>query len=102
MVVAWVTYEFYLHVRMEKELIIAPFIDILGVLKLVGWINKLVPIVLMAPDTIMRLMIVSLKVLVISDIVALFSFYQIMIIEANRFMIFNWIEKIIKRIHKMN
>ena len=36
MVVAWVIYELYLHVGMEKELIVASFVDILSVLKFVG------------------------------------------------------------------
>lgn len=37
MVVALNNVERYLHVGMEEEFVVASFIDVLGVLKLVGW-----------------------------------------------------------------
>lgn len=60
-------YKGYLHVRVEEEFIVASFIDVLGVLEFVSCVSAKLPIVLMAPEKIMRPIMVSLKALVISD-----------------------------------
>lgn len=52
---------------MEKQFIVAPFIDILGVLKLISCIKANVPSVLIAPETIINPMIMLRNELVISD-----------------------------------
>jgi hypothetical protein len=56
----------YLHVGVEEVLVILSFEDELFVLEFVGWVVVLVPMVLIAPETIIREMIVMRKVDVIS------------------------------------
>jgi hypothetical protein len=54
----------YLHVWVEEKFKELSFEDHLFVLELVGWVVKFVPMVLMAPEMIIRDMMVMRKVAV--------------------------------------
>lgn len=58
----------YLHVGVKEVFIVGSFVDELFVLEFVGWINLYLPIVLIAPATIIRPMMIARKVAVASDI----------------------------------
>jgi len=65
----WLRPEFYgvyLHVGVEKLLIVLSFVDHLFVLELVSCVHGVLPMVLMAPETIMSEMMIALKLEVIS------------------------------------
>ena len=59
---------------MEKVLVVLSFVDHLFVLELVGYVIGVLPMVLMAPESIMSEMMMALKLEVISLINLLFIF----------------------------